>query len=96
MIFTMSKLKEMDYKGWPYKREKCPEALHDFWNFRDELTIEDGLILKGDRIVIQPSLRQEMLEIIHQGYLGQEKCLLRARACVFWPGITKVVISLVQ
>ena len=37
-----------------------------------------------------------MLEIIHQGHLGQEKCLLRARTCVFWPGITKDVISLVQ
>ena len=81
--FNMSKLKEMVYKGWPDKREKCPKALHDFWYFRDELTIEDELILKGDRIIIPPSLRQEMFQIIHQGHLGQEKCLLRARTCVF-------------
>ena len=30
-----------------------------------------------------------MLTLIHQGHLGVEKCLLKARDCLFWPGITK-------
>ena len=30
-----------------------------------------------------------MLALIHQGHLGVEKCLLKARDCLFWPGITK-------
>ena len=55
--------------------------------------LEDGLILKGDRIVVPPTLRREILNIIHQGYLGQEKCLLRARTSVFWRGLTKDVIN---
>ena len=55
-----------------------------------------GLVLKGDRIVIPPTLRPEVLNIIHQGHLGQEKCLLRARSSVFWPGITKKVINQVN
>ena len=63
-----------------------PQSLHDYWNFREELTIEDHLVLKGDRIVIPPTLRPEVLNIIHQGHLGQEKCLLRARTSVFWEG----------
>ena len=58
--------------------------------------LEDGLILKGDRIVVPPTLRREILNIIHQGHLGQEKCLLRARTSVFWPGLTKDVINLVK
>ena len=60
---------------------------------REELTIEDGLILKGERIVIPPTLRPEILDTLHKGHLGQEKCLLRARTTVFWPGITKDVVK---
>ena len=90
---TLSLLKEVVFGGWPQRREECPQSLRDYWNFREELTIEDGLVLKGDRIVIPPTLRPEVLNIIHQGHLGQEKCLLRARTSVFWPGITKEVIN---
>ena len=46
--------------------------------------------------MILPTLRPEVLNIIHQGHLGQEKCLLRARTSVFWPGITKEVINQVN
>ncbi|XP_048577115.1 uncharacterized protein K02A2.6 [Nematostella vectensis] len=70
--------------------------LYDYWNFREELTIEDGLVLKGERIVIKPTLRPEILDTLHKGHLGQEKCLLRARTTVFWPGITKDVVNLVK
>ena len=92
----MSLLKETVFEGWPQKREKCPPLLHDYWNFREELTVEDGLLLKGDRILIPPTLRPEVLDIILQDHLGQEKCLLRACTCVFWPGITKDIISKVD
>jgi len=56
----LNTLRETIYRGWPDKREKCPEALHDYWNFRKEITIEDGLTLNGDRIVVPPTLRQEI------------------------------------
>ena len=90
---TLSALRDAIYKGWPDKRKKCPVVLHEYWNFREELTIEDGLILKGDRIIVPTSLRKEILSIIHQ---GQEKCLLRARTSVFWPGLTKDVVDLAK
>ena len=93
---TLSALRDAIYKGWPDKREKCPVVLHEYWNFREKLTIEDGLILKGDRIVVPTSLQKEILSIIHQGHLGQEKCLLRARTSVFWPGLTKDVVDLAK
>ena len=46
--------------------------------------------------MIPPTLRPEVLNIIHQGHLEQEKCLLRARTSVFWPGITKEIINQVN
>ena len=86
---TLSLLKETVFKGWPEKRSQCPTTLHDYWNFREEVTIEDGILLKLDRIIIPTNLRADILNTIHQGHLGQEKCLLRARTAVFWPGISK-------
>ena len=93
---TLSKLRDVIHEGWPATKEKCPKALHNYWNFREELTIEDGLILKQEQIVMPTMLRHDTLNTIHYGHLGQEKCLLRARSAVFWPGITRDVTSLVH
>ena len=41
---TLNRLIETLFRGWPDKREKCPVSLYDYWNFREELTIEDGRI----------------------------------------------------
>ena len=91
---TLCKLRNVIFQGWPAVREECPQSLHEYWNFREELT-KDCLILKRERILIPPSLREETLKTIHEGHLGQEKCLLRARSAVFWPGITKDIVNLV-
>ena len=51
---TLSLLKETVFEGWPQKREKCPPLLHDYWNFREELTVEDGLLLHKPRTSSEP------------------------------------------
>ena len=58
--------------------------------------IEDGLILKGDRIIIPETLRSQVLEAIHTGHQGETKCLLLARESVFWLGITNDIKHLVK
>ena len=34
-------------QGWPDTKSECPPHLHAYWNYRDELTVADGIILKG-------------------------------------------------
>ena len=41
-------------------------------------------------------MRSEIKSSIHQGHQGQEKCILRARNSVFWPGINHEIIELVS
>ena len=48
------------------------------WNFREKLSILDGGVLKGSRIVIPKAMRTEVLNQIHDGHLGQSKYKLRA------------------
>ena len=65
-----------------------PQELHPYWNFWDEISVEDGLVTKSSKLLIPSTLRQKVMEQIHEGHQGIEKCMLRARESVFWPGIS--------
>ena len=67
-----------------------------FWNFRDELSVEDGLILKGQRVILPKSMHAAALEQIHYAHQGAEKCKLRAKAAVFWCGINHDIDEMVK
>ena len=89
-------LSETVLKGWPEYRSECPEPIIQYWNYRDEISIVDGIVMKGVRIVIPKVLRKEVLEQIHFAHLGIEKCKLRARDSVFWPNINHDISELVS
>ena len=93
---TMQLLKNTIYNGWPGYRKHCPKELWEFWNIRFDLVLEDGLILKGDRVLVPESLRTGVLEATHTGHQGETKCLLLARQSVFWPGISNDVRQMVK
>ena len=84
---TMIKLKDTIYRGWPAHRKEHPPELLDYWNFRCDLVLEGGLILKSDRILIPKQRRRQVLDVLHLAHQGETKCILLAREAVFWPGI---------
>ena len=45
-------LKHTSTQGWPSNIKEVLNVIKSYWTFREELTIEDGIILKGTRIVI--------------------------------------------
>ena len=66
-----------------------------YWTFCKELTIEDDLILNGTRIIIPDKKREEILKLIHGGHLGLNKCKMRAKETVYWPGINEQLEPLI-
>ena len=70
---TLPLLRYIIYERWPNSRSKCPQPLFDFRNFRKDLTIEHGIILKCDGIVAPPTLTPDILKTIHEGHLGVKK-----------------------
>ena len=60
----LNKLKDIIFNGWPVYRKQCLQELWDYWPFRCDLVSEDGLILKGDRIIIPEILRSQILEAL--------------------------------
>ena len=41
-------------------------------------------------------MRAEMLQVIHKGHQGKERCLLRAKSTVFWPKIMYDIQELIE
>ena len=73
-------------QGWPSNIKEVPSGIQSYWTFREELTIEDLIILKGTRIAIPAKKQEAVLKLIHEGHLGLNKCKLHAKETVYWPG----------
>ena len=67
-------LAETIIAGWPEDIKDLPNALRPYHTYRDVMTVEDGLILRGEALIIPPSERGKVLESIHEGHLGISKC----------------------
>ena len=60
------------------------------------LSIESRLITCGNRIIVAREMLPEMLQYIHEGHQGKERCLFWARNTVFWPKMTYDVQELIE
>ena len=92
----LSTLKQVIWSGWPETRKKCHPHVSEYWNHRDEITEADGILLKGEKIIIPHSLRPHMLRCIHTGHFGVEKSKHRARDVMFWPGMSQQIEETVK
>ena len=92
----LQSLKHYISTGWPAKRSQIPVFLHPYWNFRDELTIESGILMKNSKVLIPETLKQKYLKQIHRGHQGIEACRSRAREFVFWININNDLKELVE
>lgn len=86
---TLQALKAQIQKGFPPHRKALRPILSPYWIVRDELSEADGLLFKGRQLLIPKAMQHSVLEMIHESHLGIEKCKARARAIVYWPGMSR-------
>jgi len=89
-------LKQVILQGWPIHKSSVPSVITVYFDYRDELTVPDGILLRGERVVIPLSIRKDILHKVHAGHLGINSCLRRARELVFWPGMSSQIRQIVQ
>jgi hypothetical protein len=90
---TLSKVKTYVLRGWP---KEIPKALQTYHSKIAELSVEDGCLLWGGRVVIPPILREKIKSELHKEHLGISKMKALARSHVWWSGIDKELESLVK
>ena len=72
------------------------DGLLPYFNYRDELTIHDGIVYRGDRVVIPTSLRREVKEKVHIGHLCINSCQRSARDLIFWLGMSAEIRQYIE
>ena len=80
---------------WLNTIKEVSNELQAYWTFQEELTIKDGLVLKGTRIIIPNNKHNQILIMIHEGHLGLGKCKFQVKDTVYWLGINEQLEQLV-
>ncbi|UYV75047.1 K02A2.6-like [Cordylochernes scorpioides] len=91
-----SQLAKYCMSGWPKNKREVDPALRGYWQFQEDLTYQNGLLLRGQIILIPKSLRKDILEKLHQGHFGINKCRSRAKESVWWLGISQEIERMVS
>ena len=83
-------LKRVIQSGWHVVKNNLPASVGSYFHIRDELVVQDGLILRGDRLVIPKAHRKTMMESLHASHQGIEATLRRARETMYWPNMKEI------
>ena len=51
--------------GWPDKKEEVQTEIRNYFHFKEELTVQDGILFKGNRVIVPVALRPLMVEKVH-------------------------------
>ena len=74
--------------GMPEEVGEWPAEVKQYYPHRKALLVVDGVVMYGDRLVIPPTLRPQVLEILHAGHSGASTMYNKAMEAVFWPGMS--------
>lgn len=78
---------------WPMKTEG---NLKSYFNIRQELFYEEGILMYGARLIIPKVLRKKLLNDLHEGHFGIVKMKTTARSLMYWPGIDAEIEKIVK
>jgi len=74
--------------GWPNSKNHLNKDLHPYFDHK-QLTVHDGCIMCGHRVVIPASLQPQVLTEIHDGHMGIVRMKALARMHTWWPNIDR-------
>ena len=88
-------LLQMIIDGWLEDTSEVPKHLRKHFTHASILAVEDGLILKGEALLIPESVQDQVLHQLHDGHQGIAKTNLQAKNVVYWPGMTKDIEKMI-
>ena len=81
----LSKVTHMLKDGWNDK--ELSDKIKPFKDRKSELSVDNGCVLWGSRVVIPEKLRADILDLLHSTHMGMVSMKSLARCYVWWPGL---------
>ena len=83
----LQQLLQIFHSGWPKNITNVPQDVREYWNIYNEIHLSENLLFMGERSIVPATKRSSILQLIHEGHLGIQKCKAQTRLCVYWPNI---------
>ena len=80
----LSKVRDRVLQGWV---DTSDPKLLPYQRRKNELSIEDGCILWGNRVVVPPPGQAKVMDTLHEGHPGMARMKSLARCYVWWPSM---------
>ena len=74
--------------GWPETKGELSHLVLLYFGIRDEVSVDDDVVVRGERIVLPKLLRQDLKRQLHHAHSGVVSTLSRARECIYWPAMS--------
>ena len=89
-------LKQTMMNGWLQDKNSYPEAVKPYWLVQNDLTEYEGIVFKGQQVIVPVALRKATISGIHDGHFGIGKCTGGAKTTVYWPGYINQIRDIVE